>query len=363
LLVVAIAVVLGGCSSPSPTPGPVASTPAQETATPTLTPAAPSDTPAPEPSATPVPENVIAHTYQWSYNGTQYSLDFSTTRDAYDEDTSRPHGGNATGYAGYAITVDERPYFIELIDALEDAAADIGPSQDVSAGLVVSFVQSLPYVPANATAAPDGYAKYPLETLADGGGDSEDTSILASDLLNEMGYDTVLFRLSDGHMAVGVQCPADHPGRYYTYNGASYFYQETMPPFRDLGDMPEAYRDLPMTIYTTAGGTGGLTLNLSTNQSGSDDLYAYYNVSCVVTNNGVDTAQNISVYFAALALNYGTDQVWTDAEVNVGDIPAGSSATATTTLQIPRSGPTQIECIASGDNVDTATVTGDQFSL
>ncbi len=96
-------------------------------------------------------------------------------------------------------------------------------------------------------------------------------------------------------------------------------------------------------------GATGIELNMTASQESSDDLYVYYHVRCNVANDGAQAAQNVSVYFAALALSYGEDQVWPFAtEINVGDIPSGEGRTVEATLKIPRSGPTQIECIASG---------------
>jgi transglutaminase-like putative cysteine protease len=47
------------------------------------------------------------------------------------------------------------------------------------------------------------YWKFPLETITDGAGDCEDTSILFAAIMSYMGYDTCLFLFTD-HMAVGI---------------------------------------------------------------------------------------------------------------------------------------------------------------
>jgi hypothetical protein len=109
---------------------------------------------------------------------------------------------------------------------------------------VIFFVQQIPYTHDNSTASYYGgvfppaygnngeYPKYPVETLVDGKGDCEDTSILAAAILDLMGYDVVLLRYSD-HMALGIEMTkfspfyADYPPKYYDYEGKRYYYVET----------------------------------------------------------------------------------------------------------------------------------------
>ncbi|OPY30718.1 MAG: hypothetical protein A4E28_00164 [Methanocella sp. PtaU1.Bin125] len=135
-----------------------------------------------------------------------------------------------------------------------------------------------------------------------------------------------------------------------------------MAPLRGLGEIPEAYRNAPATIYTMQG-AAVVGIEMTASPESSDDLFLYYRVRCNVANSGTQPAENVSVYFASLALSYGEDQVWPyEQDVRVGDIPAGEGRTAEVTLKIPRSGPTQIECIVSGDNFDPVTAKGEQFS-
>jgi hypothetical protein len=318
-------------------------------------------TPTTTPEPTSAPEE-ITRIYEWTFNNQTYAAYFGVLKSDYDLYKSRPHT-HGSDYAGYRISVDERICFIELVNRLMDVVVENELSENCSAMAVAGFLQSLPNASLDDAAAYDDYPKYPLETLVDGGGDSEDMSILAANLLEQMGYRTVLLGFP-GHMAVGMQGTNESAeGRYYTYNGAQYYYLETMPPLRGLGDIPDEYRNMPATIYTMQG-ANGITLDLNASQESSDQLFVYYHVHCNVDNGGAQTAQNVSVYFAALQLIYGEDYVYQPTfEVSVGDIPAGGSGTAEATLKIPRSGPTQIECIASGDNFDPVTTKGEQFSL
>jgi len=86
---------------------------------------------------------------------------------------------------------------------------DLTESEKVN--LLISFVQSLPYTFDNVSTPFDEYPRFPIETLVFGGGDCEDTSILTSALLYEMGYDVILIN-PPGHMAVGINIEAARVG-------------------------------------------------------------------------------------------------------------------------------------------------------
>ena len=99
----------------------------------------------------------------------------------------------------------------------------------------LAFVQDLQYIS-------DGeeveYAKYPIETLYDKGGDCEDTSLLLCGIIRAMGYDSVLILLPS-HCAVGILGDGLE-GTYYEVNGRKYYYTETTSR-RQIGDIPEQY--------------------------------------------------------------------------------------------------------------------------
>jgi hypothetical protein len=165
----------------------------------------------------------------------------------FDRERDAPRIPDHAAWGRYALSDEERPY-------LEDLARQIAPSrfntpdEDYYRVMnVLFFVQQLPYssddapasyiegavpVPAMHTSKGVEYPKYPVETLVDGKGDCEDSSILAAALLNLMDYDVVLLGYSD-HMAVGVQMTnfdpyyADYAPKYYNSMGKRYYYAET----------------------------------------------------------------------------------------------------------------------------------------
>lgn len=129
--------------------------------------------------------------------------------------------------AGYELTG-------KLAAAFERRAAEENLSEWEKINMVVDFVQSLQYQTETGE-----YPKYPIETLQDGGGDCEDTSILLAAILDKMGIDCVLLS-PPGHMAVGLAITG-LTGKNYLWAGKKYFYVETTGKDWEIGAIPTAY--------------------------------------------------------------------------------------------------------------------------
>ena len=100
---------------------------------------------------------------------------------------------------------------------------------------VLSFVQSLPYTLDDVTTGYDEFRRYAVETLIEGGGDCEDTTILVAAILRGLGEKTALI-FTQGHIALGVS--GDFTGSSVTYNGIKYFYCETTGTGWTVGTLP-----------------------------------------------------------------------------------------------------------------------------
>ena len=100
---------------------------------------------------------------------------------------------------------------------------------------VLSFVQSLPYTLDDVTTGYDEFRRYAVETLIEGGGDCEDTTILVAAILRGLGEETALI-FTPGHIALGVS--GDFTGSSLTYNGIKYFYCETTGTGWTVGKLP-----------------------------------------------------------------------------------------------------------------------------
>jgi len=134
----------------------------------------------------------------------------------------------------------------EDVERLADYLAGQAATDLQRVNNILKFVQYLPYI----YDAPDeNYVRHPLETLVEGGGDCEDTSVLAARLLlsagNE-GYPVVLLTVDsngDGeadHMMIGVSVPGAS-GDFHEVNGTRYYVCETTSTTYGVGFKPRNY--------------------------------------------------------------------------------------------------------------------------
>lgn len=100
---------------------------------------------------------------------------------------------------------------------------------------VLSFVQSLPYTLDDVTTGYDEFRRYAIETLIEGGGDCEDTTILVAAILRGLGEKTALI-FTPGHIALGVS--GDFKGSSIDHNGTKYYYCETTGTGWTVGTLP-----------------------------------------------------------------------------------------------------------------------------
>jgi transglutaminase-like putative cysteine protease len=137
-------------------------------------------------------------------------------------------------YGNYLLEDTGYELNARLADAFTQKAAEEHLGEWALVNLVVDFVQSLEYQPETGE-----YPKYPVETLMDGGGDCEDTSILLAAILDNLGLDCILLS-PPGHMAVGVAV-SGLTAKHYPYNGHNYYYVETTGVNWNVGAIPPAY--------------------------------------------------------------------------------------------------------------------------
>lgn len=108
-------------------------------------------------------------------------------------------------------------------------------SKQDSIDFVLSFVQSLPYTLDDVTTGYDEFRRYAIETLIEGGGDCEDTTILVAAILRGLGEKTALI-FTPGHIALGVS--GNFTGASVTHNGTTYYYCETTGTGWTVGTLP-----------------------------------------------------------------------------------------------------------------------------
>ena len=140
-------------------------------------------------------------------------------------------------------------YIYQVAYVLNEPYLDGDINEVQTLDYVITFIRNMPYIVTNIATPYDGIPRYPLETLFEREGDSEDTSILVAGLLHRMGYDVALLVIEDAqHMAVGVSLPGDH-GSYFEYNGKQYFYLETTQLGWSLGEIPAYYQGSVAQVF------------------------------------------------------------------------------------------------------------------
>ncbi len=182
----------------------------------------------------------IDQTYTWYSNGHEATVRLRIPKDMYEYYKGQPHQPQSVSeYKRYALTEKDRAYLHDLIGMLKDAGENKHLAARNDYRNAVSFVQSIQYEKDldPVTKQETEYWKYPLETLADGSGDCEDTAILTAAILKEMGYDVALVLLPE-HAAVAVACDNCN-GYYYPLDGKRYYFLETTGAGYSLGTMDE----------------------------------------------------------------------------------------------------------------------------
>jgi len=157
---------------------------------------------------------------------------------------------------GFMITTKD-PTLNRAATAFRNASQKKRYAEQTELSFVLSFVQSLDYTSDKVTTGYDEYPRFPLETLADMGGDCEDSSILFATLVILMGYDAVLLIIpgtleNPGHMGVGVSGEG-LSGSYVSHNGIDYYYAETTGLDWKIGDLPPEYEISQMRVVEFTG--------------------------------------------------------------------------------------------------------------
>jgi len=163
--------------------------------------------------------------YKQSAHGsrTVFSVNIPKSLYQYYEDRVR-----MSDYGAYVSDRYDQDYIKSLMEQVEKFGKRNDLTDRQLIDHVVSIIQNMKYTQDKATTGYNEYPRFPLETLVDRGGDCEDSCILLSQMLGQLGYGTVLLTLPGAnHMALGVAGSDSLPGRYYEYEGQRYYYLET----------------------------------------------------------------------------------------------------------------------------------------
>ncbi|MDF3001427.1 MAG: hypothetical protein K0Q48_1546 [Bacillota bacterium] len=191
----------------------------------------------------------IKREYFWLYDKSVWSYRMKIPRDsyAYYKTVDRQ---KITSYSYYVTDNSDDESLAALGQTFKEAAELENHSDFEMVENIVLFVQQLDYVDDKVGTGYDEYPKFPLETLADEGGDCEDSAILLASLLRELGFGTVLIQFPD-HMGVGVRGEESMEGSYFeTKDGIRYYYIETTSTGWKIGEIPEELMTKPARILS-----------------------------------------------------------------------------------------------------------------
>lgn len=171
--------------------------------------------------------------FTWKFDGCEYRLEAEIPWQTYHFYQEKPrvfHNYAVYTYENRALSF--LPGFVRQLECLAESA---GLDRAQTLRFVIAFVQQLEYRNDRGE-----YPKWPVETIAERGGDCEDTSILLAAMLRLMGYDALLIN-PPGHMAVAVACEGCD-GTAYRQGSRTYYYVETTAAGFAIGEVPADYQ-------------------------------------------------------------------------------------------------------------------------
>jgi len=182
----------------------------------------------------------IGRRYVWNFEDETFTLLLGLSVEAYNSYTNRERAKWVEMLVEGVLTA--KP----IAEEFRKLAEKNNWTAEQIANFVLSFVQCLPYAADDVSTGVDEFPRYAIETLVAGGGDCEDTTILAGSIFLVLGYDLVCLN-PKGHLALGIE--GKFPGFHFEHNGKWYYYSETTGTGWKIGNLPEIYKGAPVTIY------------------------------------------------------------------------------------------------------------------
>jgi len=261
-------------------------------------------------------ENVVRE-YTWDFAGTPSTVRFEVPRGLYDYYRGK---ARSEGRGAYVSSKLDDEYVSALAYSLKNRSEERNLTRSREVDFVASFVQSMENTPSDVTAPYDGVRRYPVETLVEKGGDSEDSALLILEVLRGMGYEAELIQVVNRkHVMVGVG--DGFLVAALTFDEGKYHPVESVGSGWGVGQVPGPYR--------------GDRFRLS-RLTGHPELIHRWNVSSVegrdlvlnvdVDNVGKGDAENVKVK----AEVQSKDGELTDSQTTPGrEVPVDSTVTFT----------------------------------
>lgn len=188
---------------------------------------------------------VMEKTYTWTWEGVERTVTVQVPDALYDYYMSKERYPTSD-YRAYVLHPIDDAYVAVLTKEFQVFRVEENLTDEELTHLAVSFVQSMEYVTDPSSVGQGEYPRFPVETLMEGGGDCEDTSILAASILESMGYNVSLLLLPN-HMAVGLEVNAT--GAHWTVDGVDYYYLETTSQGWDIGEVPQEHDPETVQVF------------------------------------------------------------------------------------------------------------------
>ena len=161
--------------------------------------------------------------FSYFIDGKPRSMSFTTYGGLSDFFSNKSHSYHYDPDNGVIVELLENEVQNEFMRPFIEMIRQRSITSEDQAKIAISLVQRIPNNGNRYTrAAPDWY--YPYETVHNNTGSAADKSVLLAYILNELGFETVLFEFPS-HMAVGVKSSSK-----YSFYDTGYAYIETTRP-------------------------------------------------------------------------------------------------------------------------------------
>lgn len=296
--------------------------------------------------------------FVWYYNGINHSFIYNGSNELYDYYLNKNH--SRVDYNQYALSEYDRWAVKELADYFKEYGRHLNHTEEQITANVISFVQSINYTTDFETKGVEDYPRYPIETLAEGTGDCEDTVILAAAILEELGYDSVLILLPE-HMALGIRDTGNYSGQYYEYDGQRYYYVETTSYGHNVGFVPEEINPKLIEIFPMVQ-KPKISVSSLHNKTGATSEFYKYDSRIQIENDGPGIGKNITIEVYPVLISGSDSSADLPEQIfYVGNISEDGSRSFNISIQVPK-GSGNVYYIINGDNFDSFKIPGFRYA-
>ena len=193
--------------------------------------------------------SVIGRRYVWNFEDETYTLLLGLDVETYNEYVNKDWGELSTNNLETLLNLrvsSEIPMTKPIALEFHEFGTAKNWNSEKLVSFILAFTQCLPYTVDEDNIGDEQFA-YAYETLVSGGGDCEDTTILATSILMGLGYEVIFLCIDSpdssvpGHLAFGVT--GNYVGNHFDYQGHRYFYCESTGTGWRVGQLPDMYQN------------------------------------------------------------------------------------------------------------------------